>query len=154
MAAGAAVAVVGAHHTPLAYRVDDRSLEELVFAAASGALADAGLTRDDIDGVVLATADQMSGRVIESMVVNGAAGGVGQDVTTLASAGEHALVYGYLRLRAGLGRRLLVVAWSKASESVDPRHAERVAAEPFLLRPLGVDAGIAAGLQASAYAAR
>jgi acetyl-CoA C-acetyltransferase len=75
-------------------------------------------------------------------------------VTTLASAGEHALVYGYLRLLAQQGRRLLVLAWSKESESVDPRHAGRVAAEPFLLRPLGVDATVAAGLQAGAYSAR
>lgn len=149
-----AVAVVGAHHTPLVRRQEHQSLEEMVLAAAQGALSDAGLLLGDIDGIVLSTADQVQGRVIESMVTNGAAGGVGRDVTTLASAGEHALVYGYLRLRACQGRRLLVLSWGKASESVDPEHAELVAAEPFLLRPLGMRATVAAGLQASSYAAR
>lgn len=148
------VALVGAYHTTMARRVNDRSLEEMIFEATSGALADAGLDIEDIDGIVLTTSDQASGRVIESMVVNGAAGGVGRDVTTLASAGEHALVYAHIRLLAEQGRRLLVVAWSKESESLDPRHAQRVAAEPFLLRPLGMDLSVAAGLQASAYAAR
>lgn len=148
------VALVGGYHTTVARRVNDRSLEEMVFEAARGALADAGLGIEDIDGIVLTTSDQASGRVIESMVINGAAGGVGRDVTTLASAGEHALVYAHLRLLAQQGRRLLVVAWSKESESLDPQHAQRVAAEPFLLRPLGMDLSVAAGLQASAYAAR
>lgn len=148
------VALVGGYHTTVARRVTDRSLEEMIFEAATGALLDAGLGIDDIDGIVLTTSDQASGRVIESMVTNGAAGGVGRDVTTLASAGEHALVYAYLRLLAQQGHRLLVVAWSKESESLDPQHAQRVAAEPFLLRPLGMDLSVAAGLQASAYAAR
>ena len=148
------IALVGAHVLPLVPREVHRSLEEMVFAAATGALADAGLTIADVDGVVLTTQDQLSGRIIESMVTNGPAGGVGRDVTTLASAAEHALVYAYVRLLAGQGRRLLVVAWSKGSESVDPVHAERVAAEPFFLRPLGMDLTVAAGLQASAYVAR
>ena len=126
----------------------------MIFEAARGALEEAGLTADDLDGVVLATSDQVQGRVIESMVTNGAAGGVGRDTTTLASAGEHAFVYGCVRLLADQGRRLLVMAWGKESESLDPSHAELVAAEPFLLRPLGMRSAIAAGLQASSYAAR
>ncbi|MDX6631286.1 MAG: hypothetical protein QOH00_3532 [Gaiellales bacterium] len=148
------IAVVGAHHTPLTRRQDAQSLEEMIFEATRGALADAGLTIDDIDGIVLATSDQVQGRVIESMVTNGAAGGVGKDVTTLASAGEHSLVYAYLRLLAGQGQRLLVVTWGKPSESVDPSHAALVEADPFFLRPLGMRATVAAGLQGSRYVTR
>lgn len=149
-----AIAVVGAYHTPLGRQVYDQSLEEMVFQAARGALADANLTIEDIDAVILSTTDQVEGRVIESMVTNGAAGGVDRDVTTLASAGEHAFIYGYLRLLAGQGRRVLAVVWSKESESLDPAHADILGAEPFLLRPLGMTSSAAAGLQASAYAAR
>ncbi|MEX2290285.1 MAG: hypothetical protein WD794_08180 [Mycobacteriales bacterium] len=126
----------------------------MVFDASRAALADAGLTIADIDAVMLSTTDQVEGRVIESMVTNGAAGGVGRDVTTITSAGEHALIYGYLRLRAGQSRRVLVVVWSKESESMDSAHADLLGAEPFLLRPLGMTSVVAAGLQASAYAAR
>ena len=82
------IAVVGIHHTPYQKAVETQSLEEMVFAATRGALADAGVTIHDIDAVVLSTTDQVEGRVIESMVVNGAAGGVGRDVTTVASSGS------------------------------------------------------------------
>lgn len=148
------IAVVGAHHTPIRREVTDQSLEEMVFDAARGALVDAGHTIEDIDSVILSSSDQVEGRVIESMVTNGAAGGVGRDVTTLASAGEHAFIYAYLRLRAGHARRALVVVWSKESESVDPAHPDLLGAEPFMLRPLGMTSLAAAGLQASAYAHR
>lgn len=147
------VAVVGVHHTPLRRDVVDQSLEEMVFEAARGALDDAGLAIGDIDAVMLSTTDQVEGRVIESMVTNGAAGGVGRDVTTLASAGEHAFVYGVLRLRAGLARRVLVVVWSKESESVEPAYADLLNAEPFMLRRVGMNSVLAAGLQASRYGA-
>lgn len=148
------VAVVGACTTPLRRGVQDQSLEEMIFDAARGALADAGLAMTDIDAVLLSTTDQAEGRVIESMVTNGAAGGVERDVTTLASAGEHAFAYAYLRLRAGQSQRVLAVVWSKESEATDPVHAEILGAEPFLMRPLGMTSAVAAGLQGSAYASR
>lgn len=148
------VAVVGGYHTPVQGPVSHLKLEELVFDAAQGALADAGITIDDVDAIVIATDDQVHGRVIESMVTAGAVGAVHGDLTTVASAGEHALVYGYLRLLAGHSRKVLCMAWGKPSESKNPQHAEIVSAEPFLLRPYGMVNSVAAGLQASAYAAR
>jgi hypothetical protein len=148
------VALVGVGETRLQRRVEHQSLEEMIFEASQAALADAGMTIADIDAVMLSTTDQVEGRVIESMVTNGAAGGAGRDVTTITSAGEHALIYGYLRLCAGQARRVLVVVWSKESESTDPSHADLLGAEPFLLRPLGMTSVVAAGLQASAYTAR
>lgn len=148
------IAVIGIHHTPYQKVVETQSLEEMVFAAARGALADAGLTIHDIDAVVLSTTDQVEGRVIESMVVNGAAGGVGRDVTTIASSGEHVFAYAYLSLLAGQADHVLVAVWSKESEGLNPAHADWLGAEPFLLRRLGLTSVAAAGLQASAYAAR
>lgn len=130
-------------------RVEAESLEELTFAATSRALADAGLTAGTVGSVVLYGQDQMNGRVISCMVASGPAGGVDRDVTMIASSGEHALVYGYLRLLAGQGDSVLVVAWGKPSEGVHPEHAELVHAEPYLLRRLGMNNAVAAALQAS-----
>jgi acetyl-CoA C-acetyltransferase len=148
------IAVVGAHHTPARRQVQDSSLEEMIFEAATGALADAGISIADIDAVVLSTTDQVEGRVIESMVTTGAAGGAGRDVTTVTSSGEHAFAYAHLRMLAGQARRVLVVVWSKESEGTDPVHADWLNAEPFVLRRLGMTSTVAAGLQASAYRAR
>ncbi|HEY0638130.1 MAG TPA: hypothetical protein VGD67_10825 [Pseudonocardiaceae bacterium] len=151
-----AVAVVGTH---VSYLDDpDRNLEEVLFEASNATLAAAGITMDDVDAIVVSCTDQVDGRVIEGMVAAGPTGGVGRDLTITPSASEHAFVLGYLRLLAGLGSTglgstVLTMSWSKPSEGVDPRHAELVMAEPFLLRPLGMNLAIAAGLQASAYQA-
>jgi len=121
----------------------------MTFAASSAALSDAGLSAASVGSVVLFGQDQMNGRVISCMVAGGPAGGVDRDVTMIASSGEHALVYGYLRLLAGQGDSVLVVAWGKPSEGVHPEHAELVHAEPYLLRRLGMNDAVAAALQAS-----
>jgi hypothetical protein len=138
-----------ASRTVGATQVKDRSLEELTFEASSGVLADAGIPAASIGSVVLYGQDQMNGRVISCMVAAGPAGGVDRDVTMIASSGEHALIYAYLRLLAGQGDSVLVVAWGKPSEGVHPEHAELVHAEPYLLRRLGMNNAVAAALQAS-----
>lgn len=130
--------------------VVERSLEELIFDAVQRTVENAGRTVDDVDAVVISANDEIDGRVISCMVGSGPAAGVGRDLMMVASAGEHALIYGYLQLLAGRGRNVLVLSWSKPSESVVPEHAELVAAEPFLLRPHGMNDTIAAALQASA----
>lgn len=130
----------------------DRSLEEMIFAAAEETVAAAGMSLDELDGIVISGNDQVEGRVISCMVTSGPAAGVGRDLTMLPSASEHALAYAYLRLLAGQGRNALVLSWGKPSESVAPEHADLVAAEPFLLRRVGLNDTIAAALHASVAA--
>lgn len=153
MAATTRVAITGTHVSEPG-TVLDRSLEEMIFDAAERTVADAGITLADVDAVVTSATDQVDGRIISIMVTAGAAAGVERDLTLVASIGEHALVYGYLRLLAGQGRNVLVLSWGKPSESVAPEHAELVAAEPFVLRPTGMNDSLAAALQASVLAAR
>ena len=141
--------VVTAGHHFAAERVNDRSLEELIFASTSAAIAKAGLTPAQIDSVVISGNDQTDGRIISCMVTTGAVAGVGKNVTTVASGPEHAFAYAVMRLLAGQGSNVLVVGWSKPSESVHPEHAELVSADPFYVRPIGMNRQIAAALQAS-----
>jgi acetyl-CoA C-acetyltransferase len=137
---------------PLA-ALDECSLEEMIFATVRGALDDAQLDIAEIDSVVAAANDQYDGRVISSMVTSGAFGAVGRDNLTLASAGEHALIAAYLRLRSGSFRHSLAVTWCKPSESLYPDDVDRLAADPFFMRPIGMNGAVAAGLQAEAYRA-
>ena len=141
--------VVTAGHHFAAERVNDRSLEELIFASTSAAIAKAGLTPAQIDSVVISGNDQTDGRIISCMVTTGAVAGVGKNVTTVASGPEHAFAYAVMRLLAGQGSNVLGVGWSKPSESVHPEHAELVSADPFYVRPIGMNRQIAAALQAS-----
>lgn len=151
MSADLNVVLTAGHHYS-ADRVDDRSLEELIFASTSAAIAKARLTPEQIDAVVISGNDQTDGRIISCMVTTGAAAGVGKNVTMVASAPEHAFVYAVMRLLAGQGRNVLVAGWSKPSESVHPEHAELVSADPFYVRPIGMNRQIAAALQASVHA--
>lgn len=146
-----AIAVVSAYST-IINNDSSRSLEELIFDTSTGALTAAGLTAEDLDSVVLSGNDQIDGRVISIMPAAGPAGGVDRDTTMIASSGDHALTYAYLRLKAGQGKNVLVVGWAKPSESVDPDRAELMSAEPYLLRPIGMNNTIAAALQASTWA--
>ena len=90
------IAVIGsALRTPKT--ADAESLEELLFEVTQSALSDAGLTIEDIDGIVVASNDQMDGRAISVMAASGSVGGVGRDILSTPSAGEHAFVKGQRR---------------------------------------------------------
>jgi hypothetical protein len=142
------VAVVGTYLDAVP-REESRSLEEMIYQATAGALRSVGLPRDQVDSVVLSGYDQSDGRIISCMVTAGPAAGVGKDTTMIASSGDHALIYGYLRLLARQSKTVMIVGWGKPSESVSPERSELVSAEPFLLRDTGVNNSIAAALQAS-----
>lgn len=116
---------------------DEISLTELVFAAASAALADAGCSRADLDGVCLAASDQLDGRAISSMQLAGPAGGYLLDEVKVSDDGALALAAAALRLECGASRRVLAVSWTKSSES-PPDAAVGVNPEPVLSRPAGL----------------
>jgi hypothetical protein len=79
----------------------DRSLEELIYDTAQLALADAGITIEDIDGIVVASNDQFDGRSISVMMASGSVGGVDRDIMSTPSASEHAFILGALRVATG-----------------------------------------------------
>ena len=142
------VAVVGcAMHAPRDAR--QRSLEEAIYAVARAALFDAGLTIEDVDGIVVGANDQLDGRAISVMMASGSVGGVGRDILSTPSAAEHAFVLGALRVSAGLFRTQLVVSWSPTEVS-SIAEALRLGTDPYFHRALPLDELSAAGLQATA----
>lgn len=144
------VAVVGVSQVGYASAITDRTLEELIFEAASGALADARLAWRDLDAVVIGASDLVDGRVISSMVTAPPVGGYMKDLLAVASSAEHAFVLAYLRLASGLGHTALVAGWSKCSEAPIAL-VEQLSLDPFYRRHLGMDGLVAAALQAAAY---
>ena len=144
------VAVVGISQVGYASAITDRTLEELIFEAATGALADARLAWGELDAVVIGASDLVDGRVISCMVTAPPAGGYMKDLLAVASSAEHAFVLAYMRLAAGLGDTALVAGWSKCSEAPIPQ-VERLSLDPFYRRHVGMDGLVAAALQAGAY---
>ncbi len=127
----------------------DRSLEELIYDTAQLALADAGITIDDIDGIVVAANDQFDGRSISVMMASGPVGGVDRDIMSTPSASEHAFILGALRVATGQFRTQLVVSWSPTEVS-SMSEAQRLGADPYFHRALPLDELSAHALQASA----
>jgi acetyl-CoA C-acetyltransferase len=132
---------------------DALSLEELLFNVTQGALADAGIKIEDIDGVVVASNDQMDGRAIAIMAASGSVGGVGRDILATPSAAEHAFVMGTLRIASGQHSTQLIVSWSP-TEVDSQAEVERLAADPYYHRRLPLDDLSSYALQASALGAK
>ncbi len=131
---------------------DKQSLEELLYEVTQRALADAGLTIDDIDGIVVAANDQYDGRAISVMMASGPVGGVDRDILSTPSAGEHAFVMGTLRVACGQYRTQLIVAWSPTEAGSLPE-VQRLAADPYFHRRLPLDELGAHAMQANALMA-
>jgi hypothetical protein len=139
--------ILGVNH---AARREGERFEELIFRVASGALAAAGITRDEIDTVTLAASDERDGRSISSMLSAAPAGGVLKEVTKITDGSLHALAVGAMKVGSGLSEAALVVSWDVASEA-DLQDAAVSALEPFVDRPIGAIDPAATALLASAY---
>src|ERR1700761_9629073 len=127
----------------------DRSLEEIMYDTGQAALADAGLAIEDIDGIVVASNDQIDGRAISIMMASGSVGGVDRDILSTPSASEHAFIMGALRIASGEFQTQLVVAWSP-TEVASMAEAQRLGADPYFHRALPLDELSAHALQATA----
>ena len=131
------VAVVGsAIHAPRDAK--QRSLEEAMYAVAKAALLDAGVSTDDLDGIVVGANDQLDGRAISIMMASGSVGGVGRDILSTPSAAEHAFVLGTMRISTGQYRTQLVAAWSPIEVTSIP-DALRLGTDPYFHRALPLD---------------
>jgi len=126
-----------------------QSLEERLHDAMLATLADAGLTKADLEGIVVGANDQYDGRAISIMMASAPLGGVDRDILSTPSAAEHAFVLGALRIASGEFETQLVVAWSPTEASSIPE-AQRLANDPLFHRRLPLDELAAAALQANA----
>ena len=116
----------------------DSHQTELVHRATRAALADAGVSIEEVDTVISASDDVMDGRSISSVFLVEAMGGFLKEESKVEEDGSLALFYAALRFLAGSAEMALVVASSKASEC-DPSWYAYTSSEPICLRPLGVD---------------
>jgi len=132
---------------------DRMSLEEALHSVTTAALRDAGVSIEDIDGVVVASCDQLDGRAIAIMAASGSVGGVGRDILSTPSSAEHAFVLGALRVKSGGYRTQLIVSWSPLEvDSVS--ETQRLGADPYFHRALPLDDLASHALQATAIEAR
>lgn len=124
--------------------------QSLIYSAVTGALDSSGLSINDIDVVIDAGSDFLDGRGISNCVTVDAMGAQFKEESKVAGDGLLAAIYAYLRVASGFFSSAIVVAYGKSSES-SVRKQTRTMAEPFYLRPLGVDSISAGALQARLF---
>jgi len=144
------VGIVGIGQTKYETSKANQLLDEVVFEAASKALQHAGITRDDVDNVVIAASDQIDGRPISSMMEAGPSGAYLKDEIKVTDEGSLAAILGYLRISSGLFDTALVTSWSKCSEGPVVL-VTNLGADPFFHRFCALNYITAMGHQISAY---
>jgi acetyl-CoA acetyltransferase len=142
------VYVLGLAVHPAAARITDKRLEEIVFDTTRAALDDAGVDREDLEHVTIAGSDELDGRSIASMLLAMPAGAYLKDEIKCTDSGLTGLCLGAIRMNSGFGDLGVVVSWNKNSTS-DYDNVTASRAEPFYLRPIGMNDAIASGLFAS-----
>jgi acetyl-CoA acetyltransferase len=145
------VFVMGVAIHPAADVIGESRLEEMAYRTARAALDDAGVERQQIDHVTLAASDEIDARGISSMLLAAPSGAYLKDEMRVTDSGMTGLHLGAMRVGAGDLKLGLVVSWNQSSV-LALEDIARMRAEPFFLRPVGLNFAIADGLFANAMA--
>ncbi|MEW6200374.1 MAG: thiolase family protein [bacterium] len=144
------VAIVGWGQSRFEGDKKDIHLGELIYETVRQALADTGLEIGDIDTVIGASCDVVDGRSISNVFTAEAMGAFLKEESKVEEDGAYAALYAYMRLLTGPFQTAMVVSHGKISES-SPQTYSGLICDPFLLRPLGIEAITSSALQACSY---
>lgn len=144
------VAIVGSAQTVHERRKADQNVEDMIYETVTALLAKTGLSIDQVDMVMGAGDDVLDGRSISNVFTAEYAGAFLKEESKVEDDGAFAACYAFMRLAAGAFDTALVYGYSKASDS-SPQYYSGMIADPFYLRPIGVEALTAAALQAQCY---
>jgi len=146
------VAIVGVGHTTFRATSPGLSYKELMFEAATRAYADAGIDpRTDIDSFLTCSEDLAEGTSIFDEYVPDQIGGAERPVYTVGGDTIQGMATAYMQIASGIVDVVAVEAHSKASNVETPGALHAFALDPVFVRPLGFNAHVLAGLEASMY---
>lgn len=144
------VGIIGSAQTLHESRKADKTVEDMIFETVRDLLEQTGLTIDDVGTVVGAGDDVLDGRSISNVFTAEYAGAFLKEESKVEDDGAFAAAYAFMRIASGSFDTALVYGYSKGSDS-SPQHYSGMIADPFYLRPLGIEAITAAALQAQCY---
>jgi acetyl-CoA C-acetyltransferase len=146
------VAIVGVAQTRYEPAKTHLAYNELVYEVVRELLDTTGVKMAQIHSQITASQDMYDGKTISSMSVNEVVGGYLKSECKVAADGLQALLYGAARVASGSFDYTLVVAHCKESEG-NPHPITGSMFDPFVERPLGMDALLATAMQAERYLA-
>lgn len=113
------VAIVATGQTDYRSRREDVSMMELIYEAASSALADAEIRSSEIDAVILGNMEFFEGRALPDMWCSMGAGGLFKHcwkISTGGTSGSSAAIAGFHHVASGLFNTVMVVGFEKQSD--------------------------------------
>jgi acetyl-CoA C-acetyltransferase len=122
----------------------------MIYETVRGLLDRCGVEIKDVEVVIGAGDDLLDGRSISNVFTAEYAGAFLKEESKVEDDGAFAALYALMRIASGAFDTALVYGYSKASDS-SPQHYSGLIADPFYLRPLGIEAITAAALQAACY---
>lgn len=144
------MAVVGWAQTRHERAKTRQTHQSMIFDVVTRALRSCSITIRDIDVVIDAGSDFLDGRSTSNCATVDAMGAHFKEESKIAGDGLLAAISAYMRVASGLYSSALVVAYGKSSEGALLEQTSAMA-DPFYLRPLGLDSLSAGALQARAY---
>jgi acetyl-CoA C-acetyltransferase len=143
-------AIIGVGMTKIEKRKISKTFADMAWEAVNKALADAGMSIDDIDNVVTTSSDFWDGRTISCMAVGDASGAAHKNISCVEGDGTYGAFYGMTRCLSGSYKTTLVTGHTKGSESISSLITNS-AFDPIYERGLGMDMVTACAMQANAY---
>lgn len=143
-------AIIGVGMTKIEKNKVRETFADMVWESVNAALADAGMTINDIDNVITTSSDFWDGRTISCMAVGDASGAAHKNVSCVEGDGTYGAFYGMTRSLSGSYRTTLVTGHSKGSQSISSLITNS-AFDPIYERGLGMDMITACAMQANAY---
>ncbi len=143
-------AIIGVGMTKIEANKERDTFADMAWEAVNKALADAGMTIDDIDNVITTSSDFWDGRTISCMAVADASGAADKNTSCVEGDGTYGAFYGYARALSGSYKTTLVTGHSKGSQCVSSLITNS-AFDPIYERGLGMDMVTACAMQANAY---
>ncbi len=130
------VGIVGVGQTKHRSHRPDVNGQELINEAAQMALDDAGITREEIDAIVIGNMDHFEGiNYVDTWSVDGSGGFMKpiMKMTTGGTTGSTVAIAGYYHVASGMFDTVLAIGWEKNSES-DTTAAIATCANPIVER--------------------
>lgn len=144
------VAIVGYAQSRHQYDMQ-KTREEMVFEAATAALRNAGILRQDLGTVVTASTDFLDGRTISNVFLSMAVGAYLKDESKVEEDGISAMLYGMMRILAGSHDVALIEAHTQAS-TFNPHQVWFYTLDPLFDRQIGLLNSVSgAAIQANMY---
>ncbi len=143
-------AIIGVGMTKIEKSKVRETFADMAWEAVNKALADAGMTIDDIDNVVTTSSDFWDGRTISCMAVGDASGAADKNTSCVEGDGTYGAFYGYTRALSGSYKTTLVTGHSKGSQCISSL-ITNASFDPICERGLGMDMITACAMQANAY---